>query len=672
MLLIRNFFYRYDFNMISVFSFVARVLCCLSFVLFSGTIFSMYYHGEKADDFSGKLEVVDNNGKNYCYTGALGGLFSVFSDKLYLYLDSCYNSPPIRYDIYGRLSIKLNSFSYCLTYPRDLSSSYYNEKSWLYFSQCDIGDVNQQWEFRGNNIFLRGTELRIQHYNAVFTNSFYGVVCNYSSNCYDDYLVSTDLDKHYSYPDDVSVSLQLRWESESNRGALYYVTANGCKYEYKSDGDSIFYDPHTRRLSYYSYKVKMEHGLIYHVPQKKCLSSPLINSESDFGWVYWEDCNDYIDAIDGVVSRQRWVPIRINGTGFFSGYTNDAVYWQDDRGNYLAVSDYSGTFGYLYVVNRRKIDPHVMGMSPSVFYVSSPSGQDWLSFEAQSFLSSFNDNEKYCSPNYDDSTPSQSYEFGKYFTILKMYAMREDGLYSCRNDSDSDNIICFIQGVNALFIVTHSLDKHPLYPVDYDGTLSKFLETYRHSLSKETEVNIMSDKDHVAFLNSLFDKVLPGRVYSLTKGVGMSVSELIGFIYQSQEGIYAVLAQDQTYKNKRHLFLVLKEFSKKFHGIRILDTNIYHDDISIRDFTDSFYGRESLSEFLYRSHLGVDNIFAFRIINSFEDDHVNPFYPLRDCSGTKNQYLSIDADSSFSVRDTYRCMYHTYDGKLANSRCWYH
>ncbi|WP_242645187.1 DUF1561 family protein [Candidatus Ichthyocystis hellenicum] len=635
--------------------------------MFSHVVWSMYYHGEKADDFSEKLKVVDNGGATYCYSGALGGLFSVFNNKIYLYLDSCDNSPPVRYDIYGRLSIKFNDFSYCLTAPSRFGT---NDKNWLYFSQCDVGNVNQQWEFRGNSIFLRGTKLRIQHYNAIFTKSFYGVVCNYSSNCYDDHLVSSYLNEHYSYPYDISFSLQLRWKSDD--GTLYHVTANGCSSASESDRGSIFYDPRTRRLSYQSYKVEMVSGLIYHVPQKKCLSSPLVNSEGDWGWVSWEDCYDYIDNIDAVVSRQRWIPIRINSTEFFSDHANGAVYWQDDKGNYLVVSDYNNSFGYLYVVNGSKINSGTRGMSPSVFYVSSPAGQDWLDFEAQSFLATFNDNGKYCSPNYEDSSPNQDYEFGKYFTILKMYAMRDDRLYGCRNHSNNGNLLCFIQGINALFVVTHPLDKQPLYPVDYEATVSEFLQDHHHSLSRETEVAIVTDNDHIAFLNSLFDKVLPGRVYSLTKNVGMSISELIGFVYHSQEGIYAVLAQDQTYKNKKHLFLVLRESSEQFHGIRILDTNIHNDDVSIHNFTDDFYGRENINEFFYRSHLDVDNIFAFRVIDNIYDGSGNMFYPLRDCSEEKNNYVSSDTYTGFSARDTYRCMYYTYEAKLVPSRCWYH
>ncbi|WP_092402654.1 MULTISPECIES: DUF1561 family protein [Candidatus Ichthyocystis] len=663
------------------------VLCYLVLVMTSFPAMAIYYHGGKADDFSDKLEVTDNNGVEYCYSAGLGNIFTVFSNELYLYLDSCDNAPNVRYDIYGRLSVEYENSNYCLTAPED-TVELNNDWGWLSFDRCEVGNRYQQWDVQGNQLLLHGTSFRVQSRRSSINTSLYGAICYRSSECYDTYMTHPDVfDSHYSYPANLDIPMKLVWKYTN--GLVYYVGAKGLSSSNVKKGLSINYDPVTRRLTSQSYRVGHVHGAIYHIPQKVCLSSHIDESVSNhnWAWAFWENCDDTIRSVDDVDPKQRWIPIRVGGTGFFSEYSVDGdVYWRDSQGNYLSVAPYGYNFGSLYVINSKSVDYEDSWMTPSVFNVSSGVGRDWLSFESQAFMGIFGDSGRYCSGSdvAVDNAKKRPKTFGKYYDILRDYALRNDGLSSCREVGVSDSLLCLIQGINALYVVTHPVGSESLYPSQYNGTVSEFLAASRHSLWEDISRVPVTDKERIILLNTILDKILPGRVSSLTKDVPMSIITLMGYVYSHPEGILLVLAEDRVHPEKKRILLVISESSLKFQGVRILDTNIPNDEVSVHNFTDAFFGGYDLGGFFASEHLNVDNVYAFSVADRVGDEG-SFFYSFRDCDKEHAEheehgeygldfsyYQALETNKGFSLDSVYQCATNEYNGGLVPSRCWYY
>ncbi|EQA71583.1 hypothetical protein LEP1GSC059_3019 [Leptospira noguchii serovar Panama str. CZ214] len=103
------------------------------------------------------IQVVTGDNKKYCYTPA-------FSGKGYILLTTCgeggFNA---RYDVFQRISYKINDTWLCITAPETVIHA---EENWDYITltPCTINDPYQRWIVKDNAFWTAKSNYRLKHY----------------------------------------------------------------------------------------------------------------------------------------------------------------------------------------------------------------------------------------------------------------------------------------------------------------------------------------------------------------------------------------------------------------------------------------------------------------------------------------------------------------------------
>ncbi|MFT4382832.1 DUF1561 family protein [Bartonella bacilliformis] len=252
----------------------------------------------------------------------------------YIYLNNCNSSTvkAARYDVFKRISWKINDIWLCMTAPSSVTGiGEQSTAEWDYIllRPCVINDLNQQWIIDKNVIYTADKKFRVKDYG------WYAYITKDKTASYDHTLISamTSWIDRVAMPGNMSFRTFIKW---------IYVTPSPLtfwSYYLQNDSSSaskvplpLYYNPENGHFAQYYPK----YGSFY------CMNSTQSSSQ-EWNWVEWTPCTDKVTF--GKTSSY-WDIYQLNG---------DEGLILDQNKNPLRVTRYGTHWGVPYTATPRYI-----------------------------------------------------------------------------------------------------------------------------------------------------------------------------------------------------------------------------------------------------------------------------------------------------------------------------
>ncbi|PAF54245.1 hypothetical protein BKH42_01700 [Helicobacter sp. 13S00482-2] len=211
---------------------------------------------------------------NYCYAPVFTG------GEGYIYIDNCSSSNVkfARYDVFQRISYKINDTWLCITAPASVTESL-SSTNWDYvvLRPCVINDPNQRWIVKNNAFWTADERFRLKDYG------WYAYISKNPSDYYDHTLDSSmnTWINTVATPGNISSQTLLSWIFfNSSEWGIYYIENNRSAADRAT---SLYYNPENGHIAQYYPNT----GSLY------CMTSNTTD-EQDWNWVSWNYCSDSI------------------------------------------------------------------------------------------------------------------------------------------------------------------------------------------------------------------------------------------------------------------------------------------------------------------------------------------------------------------------------------------
>lgn len=262
------------------------------------------------------IKIKTSDGQTYCYA-------PIFSNgEGYVYVDDCSSArvKPARYDVFQRISYKINDNWLCLSAPTSITQSGSSE-NWDYvvLRPCVINDANQRWIIKNNSFWTADGRFKLKHYH------WYIYISKNPSDYYDHSLDSSmkKWANTIATPGNISSQTILSWLFlGSSEWGVYYLENNRSSVD---EATSLYYNPENGHIAQYYPK----DGSLY------CMTSNTTDGQN-WNWVSWNYCSDNIPKKK---DNMFWD---------ISFMTQNDTSIRDYKKNILRVTQYGSNWGVPY------------------------------------------------------------------------------------------------------------------------------------------------------------------------------------------------------------------------------------------------------------------------------------------------------------------------------------
>lgn len=284
------------------------------------------------------IQIKIHDGRTYCYSPNFTKGFG------YLLLSDCAYATPARYDVFQRISWKVNGAWMCLSAPSSITGI--NGKSteqwdWLLIEPCSLNDANQRWIVKNNSFYTADGRFKIKDYK------WYAFISKNKDDYYD-HTLNIDAMKKWintiATPGNISLRTFIGWVFVGHtppQFAVYYIQNNQS---FKDDVKQLFYNPENGHIAQFDYA----NGKLY------CMTSKQ-SKRDDWNWIAWELCDD---SIPKAKTAQSWE--------FFSLNDNEGAL-RDKDGNFLRVTQYGPNWGVPYTAKPEYLEKDTTNSPKSIF-----------------------------------------------------------------------------------------------------------------------------------------------------------------------------------------------------------------------------------------------------------------------------------------------------------------
>lgn len=284
------------------------------------------------------IKIKVHNGQFYCYSPNFTKGYG------YVLLSDCGYATPARYDVFQRISWKVNGAWMCLTAPSSVTGidgKSTQKWDWLLVEPCSLNNANQRWVVKDNAFYTADGRFRIKDYQ------WYAFISKNSSDYYDH---SLDMNAMRTWmntiatPGNISIRTFVGWSFiafSPPTFAVYYLQNNQS---FKDDVKYLFYNPDNGHIAQFD----SGSGKLY------CMTSKQGKGDS-WNWIAWESCTDDIPKQK---DNRHWE--------FFGLHSNEGSL-MDKNGNFLRVTQYGPNWGVPYTAKPQYLQKETSNSPKSLF-----------------------------------------------------------------------------------------------------------------------------------------------------------------------------------------------------------------------------------------------------------------------------------------------------------------
>lgn len=282
------------------------------------------------------IRIKVSNGGIYCYSPY------ITKGDGYVYVSNCRYAVPARYDVFQRVSWKVNDKWLCMTAPASVTGILgTSTEKWDYLRlrPCDINDPNQRWIIKDNSFYTSDGRFKIKDYG------WWGYISKNPKDYYDHTIDMSNMQEWINTiatPGTITMHTPIGWTFVSpTKFGIYYLQNNAS---YADEIKELYYNPDNGHIAQYY----PESGTM------SCLTS-YHSKRQDWNWAGWEDCNDNIPKTK---DNKYWE--------FFNLNDNEGAL-RDKDGNFLRVTQYGPNWGVPYTVKPTYMPKDTTNTPKSIF-----------------------------------------------------------------------------------------------------------------------------------------------------------------------------------------------------------------------------------------------------------------------------------------------------------------
>ncbi|ALE02911.1 DUF1561 family protein [Bartonella ancashensis] len=289
------------------------------------------------------IRVIVHTKSEYCYAPVFTG------GEGYVYIDNCTSSnvKQARYDIFQRVSWKINDTWLCMTAPSSVTGidgKPTADWDYLLLRPCVINDANQRWIIQDNAFFTANGQFRVKDIK------WYAYISKDQSVYYDHRLTSQmkSWTTTIAPPGNISFKTFVGWPYINvypPAFQFYYLQNNSSSTS--ASPLPLYYNPENGHIAQYN----SAYGTFSCMRSKQSLSE-------NWNWVEWKDCTDKVQSQKDSYS---WDISQLDGReGFILDY----------QGNPLRVTQFGANWGVPYTMKPSYIEKDTTNSPKSNFTLS--------------------------------------------------------------------------------------------------------------------------------------------------------------------------------------------------------------------------------------------------------------------------------------------------------------
>ena len=285
------------------------------------------------------------DGKTYCYSPY------ILKGEGYVYISDCNYATPARYDVFHRISWKVNSKWLCMSAPSSVTGiegKATQDWDYLILRPCVMNDANQRWIINEDSFHTFDKRFKIKHYH------WFAYISKNSKDYYD-HVIDTQSMKPWidtiATPPTLAFKTFVGWSYiDPPKFSMYYLQNNAS---YSDDMKELYYNADNGHIAQYY----PDTGAMY------CITS-MHGKKQEWNWITWETCNDDIPKDR---DNKYWE--------FFELNDNEGAL-RDRDGNFLRITQYGTHWGVPYTVKSSYLKDDTQN-SPKSLFVFSPDIDKW-------------------------------------------------------------------------------------------------------------------------------------------------------------------------------------------------------------------------------------------------------------------------------------------------------
>lgn len=284
------------------------------------------------------IRIKTHDGGTYCYSPHFTKGYG------YVLLSDCAYATPARYDVFQRISWKVNGIWMCLSAPSSVTGidgKSTQQWDWLLIEPCSLNDANQRWVVRDSAFYTADGRFKIKDSN------WYAFISKNAGDYYDHSLdmgaMKTWLDT-IATPGSIAIRTFVGWSFIAYappQFAIYYLQNNES---YRDDIKQLFYNPDNGHIAQFDYV----NGRLY------CMTSRQGKGD-EWNWISWESCTDEVPQAK---DSQYWE--------FFALNNNEGAL-RDWNGNFLRITQYGPHWGVPYTAKPEYLEKDTDNAAKSLF-----------------------------------------------------------------------------------------------------------------------------------------------------------------------------------------------------------------------------------------------------------------------------------------------------------------
>ena len=311
------------------------------FLLFISSIFLYAAPQKKADNPKDEaIKITIHDGRSYCYSP------NITKGNGYVLIADCNYATPARYDVFHRISWKINGNWLCMTAPSTITGiegKATENWDWVFIKACAINDPNQRWIIKEDGFYTLDGRFRVKDYK------WYAILSKNSKDYYDHKIDTKKMQNWINTiatPGTISFKTFIGWTFIDTYGwAVYYLQNNAS---YADDIAELYYNPENGHIAQYYY----QSGDLYCINSKQ-------SERDDWNWVSWIRCTD--DEVKKDKDSKAWSFFALN---------DNAGALKDRYGNVLRITKYGTNWGVPYTAKPSYLAKDTANSANSIFLFS--------------------------------------------------------------------------------------------------------------------------------------------------------------------------------------------------------------------------------------------------------------------------------------------------------------